>query len=187
MLAIVPAKGLAQAKTRLAPLLAPVQRAELAAAMLASVLAACREASAVHATLVVTPDPELAPEEETLVDDGRGHAPAIARALADARAARGALVVMADLPLVRAEALDRLAGAARPVALAPARDGGLNALALRRPDAVEPVFGAPGSAALTAERARAAGFAPAVVDDPRLAFDVDRAADLALLATLVAA
>jgi 2-phospho-L-lactate guanylyltransferase (CobY/MobA/RfbA family) len=85
---------------------------------------------------------------------------------------------MADCPLVTAEALDRLAAAAEPVALAPAQDGGLNALAVREPNAFEPAFGVEGAAAETAARAEAAGLEPAVVADPALAFDVDRPADV---------
>jgi 2-phospho-L-lactate guanylyltransferase (CobY/MobA/RfbA family) len=99
-------------------------------------------------------------------------------ALADRRAANGALVVMADCPFATGGSLDRLARAAAPVALVPALDGGLNALALSSPDLFQPVFGVPDAAARTIENARAAGIEPAVVDEPLLAFDVDRPSDL---------
>jgi 2-phospho-L-lactate guanylyltransferase (CobY/MobA/RfbA family) len=148
--------------------------------MLERVLAACESSPAIKRTLLVTPNPDLAPATvETLVDGGTGHADAIAQALADPRAAEGALVVMADCPRVTAEALDELAAAARPVALAPADDGGVNALALRAPDLFAPAFGVPDAAAVTIARARAAGIEPDVRDDPRLALDVDRPEDLA--------
>ena len=187
VLAIVPVKGLDGAKTRLAPLLRPDERAALVRRMLADVLAACEASEAVRATLVVTPQPELAPEGvDVLVDSGEGHAPALAAALRDPRAAGGVLVVMADCALATPDALDRLADAARPVALAPAQDGGLNALVLRDPAAFEPVFGVPQAAALTAERARAAGFEPAVLDEPSLALDVDEPGDLRNLPRLEA-
>ncbi len=179
MLAIVPVKGLNGAKTRLAPLLSPTERAELVRGMLAAVLAACAESDSVTSTLVVTPEPELAPAGvEVLVDSGHGHAAAVASALADGRATNGALVLMGDCPLATGAALDRLARAAAPVALVPALDGGLNALALSRSGLFEPVFGVPDAAARTVERARAAGIEPALVDEPLLAFDVDRPADL---------
>jgi len=179
VLAIVPVKSLNGAKTRLTPLLTPDERAELVRAMLAAVLAACAESEAVTSTLVVTPEPGLAPAGvEVLVDSGDGHAAAVASALADSRAANGALVVMADCPLATGGSLDRLATVAAPVALVPALDGGLNALTLSSPGLFEPSFGVPGAAARTVARARAAGIEPAVLDEPLLAFDVDRPADL---------
>jgi 2-phospho-L-lactate/phosphoenolpyruvate guanylyltransferase len=179
VLAIVPVKGLNGAKTRLVPLLSPDERAELVRGMLAAVLTACAESESVLSTLVVTPEPELAPVGiEVLQDSGHGHAAAVASALADRRAANGALVVMADCPLATGGSLDRLARAAAPVALVPALDGGLNALALSSPSLFEPVFGVPDAALRTVERVRVAGIEPAVVDEPLLAFDVDRPSDL---------
>ena len=178
MLAIVPVRA-RDGKNRLDGFLSADERTRLVEAMLADVLAACDAARAVDSTLVVTPDGDLVPSGvEVLADAGVGHAEAIARALADPRARSGALVVMGDCPLARPEALDRLVAAARPVALAPASDGGLNALALARPGAIEPAFGFPDGAAATAERARAAGLDPAVIDDPSLAFDVDNPPDV---------
>lgn len=180
MLAIVPVKGLDGAKTRLAPLLAEPERARLVVEMLDRVLAACREADAIARTLLVTPDPALRRDGvDVLLDAGTGHADAVALALADPRAAGGALVVMADCPLATGEALDALAAAARPLALVPSRDGGVNALALRAVDAFRPRFGVP--AETTAAEARAAGLEPAVLDEPLLALDVDRPEDYELL------
>jgi 2-phospho-L-lactate guanylyltransferase len=181
VLAIVPVKGLEDAKSRLAPLLGPDERAALVGRMLADVLAACEGSEAVVRTLVVTPEPGVMPVPagvELLADAGEGHAAAVALALADPRSREGALVVMADCALATPEALDRLAAAARPVALAPALNGGLNALAVRDPEAFEPVFGLPRGAELTVARARAAGLEPAVLDIPELAFDVDEPGDL---------
>ena len=60
MLAIVPVKGLDGAKTRLAPALAPDERARLVVDMLDRVLAACEASTAITRTLLVTPEPELA-------------------------------------------------------------------------------------------------------------------------------
>jgi 2-phospho-L-lactate guanylyltransferase len=187
VLAIVPVKGLDGAKSRLAPRLDPDERRGLVLRMLGDVLAACEAADSVEGTLVVTPEPGSAPDGfDVLVDVGEGHAAAIASALRDPRAAGGALVVMADLPLLTPDALDRLAAFAHPVALAPASDGGLNALAIRSPQAFEPAFGVPDAAAITAARARAVGLAPTVVDDPVLAHDVDTPCDLRTLASQTA-
>lgn len=178
MLAIVPANSPRSAKSRLAGLLTPNERAGLARAMLADVLAACARARSVEEVLVVTPDPALAPAGvRVLRDKGLGHAVAISAALAS-RGGGDAVVIMADCPLVTPAAIDALAAAARPVALYPAADGGTNALALRPVGAVEPAFGVPDGAAVLVERARALGLVAAVVDDPLAALDVDTPDDL---------
>ena len=178
MLAIVPVKGRG-GKSRLDGFLSPDERARLVLAMLADVLAACADASEISAILVVTPDPSVVSDRaEILTDAGIGHADAIRHAIADPRARSGALVVMGDCPLASAAALDRLARAARPVAVAPAHDGGLNALALRDARSLEPAFGVPDAAARTLERARAVGLEAAVLDDSGLAFDIDNPPDV---------
>jgi 2-phospho-L-lactate guanylyltransferase len=176
VLAVVPVKGRDGAKTRLAPLLQPEERTRLVLGMLERVLEACAGAESITRTLLVTPDPGFAPRGVELLNDaGTGHADAIALALRDERARAGALVVMADCPLVRPESLDALAAAARPLALAPSRDGGVNALALQAVNGFVPPFGVPVEETIGA--ARAAGLEPTVVDDPLLALDVDRPED----------
>jgi 2-phospho-L-lactate guanylyltransferase len=187
VLAIVPVKSLAAAKSRLAPALAPDVRAELVIRMLDAVVAACRNASAITDVLVVTPEPALARRAELLVDEGTGHGPALALALRDPRAREGALVVMADCPLATSDAVDRLAAAADPLALVASRDGGTNALALADPALLVPVFDVPGSLALTTVRARSSGIEPVILDEPSLAFDVDSPADLGQVPGLLAA
>jgi len=187
VLAIVPVQRLERAKSRLAPALGDEARAALVVGMLDVVLEACRTAASVDAVLIVTPDVGLARGAEVLRDDGVGHAAALASALADPRAAGGALIVMADCPLATAASLDALVAAARPVALVAGEDGGLNALALADPALLRPVFGVPDAAALTVARARAAGIEPVVLADPALAFDVDLPADLARVPELRAA
>lgn len=187
MLAVVPVKGLEGAKSRLAPALSPAARADLVARMLERVLAACDEAASVDDLLVVTPQPELAPGRDVVVDEGLGQGPAVALGLRDPRARDGVLVVMADCPLVTAAALDRLVAAARPLALVPAADGGTNALALSDPGLLEPAFGVAGSATVTVARAHAAGIEPAVLAEATLAFDLDRPADLVRARELLAA
>ncbi len=178
MLAVVPVKG-RDGKSRLDGFLSPDERARLVEAMLADVLAACVGATEVSAILVVTPDPTIAPDgADVLADPGVGHADAIRRGLSDRRARAGALVVMGDCPLASAASLDRLASAAQPIAVAPASDGGVNALALREIGVIEPAFAVPNAAARTVERARAAGIEAAVLDDAALAFDVDNPSDV---------
>jgi 2-phospho-L-lactate guanylyltransferase len=178
VLAVVPVKGRDGAKTRLAPLLQPEERTRLVLGMLERVLDACAGAGSITGTLLVTPDLGFAPGGvELLRDAGTGHSDAIALALRDERARGGVLVVMADCPLVRPESLDALAAAARPLALAlaPSRDGGVNALALQAVNGFIPPFGVPVEETIGA--ARAAGLETAVVNDPLLALDVDRPED----------
>jgi 2-phospho-L-lactate guanylyltransferase len=183
VLAVVPVKGLDGAKSRLAPVLSAEERGRLVLDMLERVLAACAATAAITRTLLVTPEPGLSQDGvELLVDGGTGHADAIALALADPRAQAGALVVMGDCPLAAPESLDALVAAAQPLSLAPSRDGGVNALALRDPNLLAPAFGRP--VAATIARARAVGVEPVVVDDPLLALDVDRPEDLELLLAL---
>jgi 2-phospho-L-lactate guanylyltransferase len=177
VLAIVPVNSPLGAKRRLESVLAWDERAELVAVMLADVLDACRGARLVRDILVVTPETALAPPDvDVLPDPGRGHAGAVTLGLAHAPES-GAIVVMADCPLVTPDGLDRLAGAAKPIALAPAQDGGTNALALCPADAVEPAFGLPSGAAVVLERARDAGLRAHVVEDERIALDVDTPED----------
>jgi 2-phospho-L-lactate/phosphoenolpyruvate guanylyltransferase len=178
VLAIVPADSPQSAKRRLASLYPAQLRAGLIEAMLADVVAACKEARSVEDILVVTPDARLVPAGiDVLVDAGKGHANAVSEALARCTG-DGALVVMADCPLVRPETLDLLCDSARPAALAPAQDGGTNALALRPHDVLEPAFGLRGGAAIVSERAERHGVPLAVIDDPFLALDVDRPEDV---------
>jgi 2-phospho-L-lactate guanylyltransferase len=177
VLAIVPVNAPAGAKRRLAPILTAKERTALVRAMLEDVLEACRLAASIEQTLVVTPAPDVVAHSHVLRDPGRGHAVAVGLALREAPP-EGAVVVMADCPLVTPGSIDRLARAARPIALCPAQDGGTNALALCPPDAVVPAFGVPESAAVTIRLAREAGFQAAVVDDPLVALDVDTPDDL---------
>lgn len=178
MLAIVPVNAHESAKRRLASVLPLPERIALVRAMLADVVSACESAEAITEVLVVTPDPLAVPNTvRVLVDDGLGHAEAIRSALAQAPA-EGAVVVMADCPLVRPETLDRLARSARPIALCAARDGGTNALALRPAHVIEPAFGIRNGAAVNLARAHAAGFEATLINDVRLASDVDTPSDL---------
>jgi 2-phospho-L-lactate/phosphoenolpyruvate guanylyltransferase len=127
----------------------------------------------------VTPDPGIERDGvDVRIDEGTGHADAVRLALADRRARNGAIVVMADCPLVTPESLDALIDAARPLALVPARDGGVNALALTDVGAFSPTFGVPAEEMVRA--ARAAGLEPVIVHDERLRLDVDQPEDLAL-------
>ncbi len=182
---IVPVKSLGEAKSRLAAVFGPRQRAELVLAMLEDVLSAARAAHD-GPLLLVTPDEEYAPAArragaELIADAGGGYNAAVAQALAaaGAREAGAALLLPADQsraqpPDLRSaiEALEEHA-----VVVAPSRDGGTGLLGLRPPDAIAPAFGV-GSAARHRALGEAAGLAVAWLELPSLRDDVDEAGDL---------
>jgi 2-phospho-L-lactate guanylyltransferase len=168
---VVPFRG-PDAKRRLRPM-GDRERAELALAMLADVLAACL---AVGPTSLVTADEaavELAEElgATPVEDPGAGQGEAVAAGLGSGPT----LVVNADLPCATPADLRRLASAAPPggIALVEAEDGTTNALALSSPDLFAPVYG-PGSA----RRFRELAAETVSVALPNLARDVDTLGDL---------
>ena len=181
---LVPLKALAEAKGRLAPSLAPLQRRLLAIAMFEDVVAALQAVPALQAPVVVSPDREVWRRSEAMgcrvVEEPPG-AQDLNRALATAAAAVGTddrlLVVAADLPLASAAGLERVLETAAPVVVVPSHDGGgTNVLAWRDPASFAPSFG-PDSAA------RHLAVPGAVrVDDPGLSLDVDTAEDLRAVA-----
>jgi 2-phospho-L-lactate guanylyltransferase len=143
---VVPFRG-PGGKQRLAPL-PDRERAALAQAMLADVLAAC---AGVGPTLVVTPREARKTATEAgatdlVADTGGGQGAAVAAGLAGL-ADEPVLVVNADLPCATAADLDTLVAElpAAGLALVEAADGTTNALALASPQLYRPVYG-PGSA-----------------------------------------
>ncbi|HWH15128.1 MAG TPA: 2-phospho-L-lactate guanylyltransferase [Miltoncostaeaceae bacterium] len=192
--AVIPVKPLGRALGRLAAVLAPAERRDLQAAMLADLLDACRGCAALDALLVVTSDPaagqlaagfgaRLLPDHAP--PQGMNAAVAIGRADA-ARQGRRALVLTADLPLTRPEDLAAIVAAAPAVAggvvLVPSRDGtGTNALLLDPAEAMPTRLG-PDSRAQHAALARERGLVLTELALPRIALDVDTPADLAPIA-----
>lgn len=162
-------------------------RTEFAHAMLVDVLEA---ATAVGPTVLVTEGEavrarEIAEELGVFVvdDPGRGQAEAVLAGLT-AIDEGPVLIVNADLPALRPRDLLALLGAMPPdgIAIAAARDGTTNALALSRPALFAPLYG-PGSAARFRQHAEALG-APVVEPFiPALAADVDTVAQLTHLAS----
>lgn len=187
--AVVVARLGPTAKSRLAPLLGPEERALLAHAMLADVLDAVRGMDlpviAVVAGVAEPPDARCA---AVLPDPGGGMNTAVAAGVQAARAAGAerVLVLPGDVPLATAEELGALLAAAdqapRAVAVARDRHGtGTNGLLLGPPDLIDPAFG-PASAMRHVQAARAIGAVATCVDRPGLALDIDTPEDLPLLA-----
>jgi 2-phospho-L-lactate guanylyltransferase len=196
--AVLPVKSFARAKQRLHDAIAGDDRAELAEAMVADVLAALAAVPEIDEVVVVTAEPRAAQAAEragaaVVTDpDERGQSAATSLGIdtALARGAERALLVPGDCPAVDPQEVSRLlarAPAEPSVVIVPDRHGsGTNALLLTPPAAVGPSFGA-GSFARHAARASAAGATVKVCDLPSLGLDVDTPDDLAALRTALAA
>jgi len=182
---VIPHRGLAASKTRLAAVLEPEARERLAGELLARVLRVSGETG--HQVVVISPDADLAVPVQAAgarLDVQRGMG--LNRGLEQARAAALAdgiellVVLHGDLPNLRADEVMALREAATGagVAIAPDRNGtGTNGLALQPPDAIGFHFG-PGSLAAHLADARAQAIEPMLVTRPGLAFDLDTPADL---------
>jgi 2-phospho-L-lactate guanylyltransferase len=184
---IVPHRGLEHAKTRLAAVLDPDQRADLAERLLRHVLEVAVEAGS--EVVVISPDPALEPlvsgaGARLSVQRGVGLNAGLTQARAEA-VAEGVTVLAVlhgDLPaLTGPDVVALLAGVADPgprVAIAPdAAEAGTNGLALSPPDVIGFAFGA-GSLEAHKRAAKRAGAWITLVRRPGLAFDIDTPADL---------
>lgn len=184
---IVPHRGLAAAKSRLAPVLDDDEREALARRLLERVLGVAHEACG--DVVVITPSESLEPlvaaaGARLVVQRGMGLNAGLDQARREALGdgVTTLLVLHGDLPNLGTDdvaALLDVIPEAGGVAIAPDRAGtGTNGLALRPPDAIGFRFGA-GSFAAHRSEAEAAGLACVEVDRPGLAFDLDTPADLA--------
>jgi 2-phospho-L-lactate guanylyltransferase len=194
--AVLPVKRFGNAKQRLGLALEAGERRELAAAMVADVLAALGAVDAIGAVIVVTAEPAAAEAAvragATVVHDPdeHGQSAAAARGIAalDAGVER-VLLVPGDCPALDPGEVGALL--ARPtvepgVVIVPDRHGsGTNALLLNPPRALAPSFG-PGSFARHAATARAAGVHVGVAELHSLGLDVDTPDDLATLGEALA-
>lgn len=189
--ALVPVKPFDSAKSRLAGALSDEARHKLARDLLENTLAVLKRAAKLAGVAVVSRDPEVARmaldrgalilnEASTALDaivDGA------LEALAD-RGTKSALVVLADLPDLCVEDVERMLdlGERAPVVIAPdAQDEGTNALFLSPPTRMPTCFGRRWSFRAHVERAGALGLEAAILRAPSLAFDLDSTDDLAKL------
>lgn len=177
---LVPVKRLDDAKSRLSAVLDPAARASLMQELLAHVLAVLEEAD-VGPVTIISQDPVTANGVPRFDDGGAAWNDALAAA-AHAVVSEDAVVVLAaDLPRLTAEDVRALVAATpgRGIAIARARDGGTNGIAMRPPGALATHFGEGGSAAVHERAAFLAGYDAILLDLPGLAFDVDTPEDLA--------
>ncbi|WP_309117758.1 2-phospho-L-lactate guanylyltransferase [Saccharothrix sp.] len=187
---VVPVKGLARAKTRLADVAVdPVERAALALAFALDTLSAATLAAGVRQVLVVTSDPAVVEEVaalgvESTPDPGAGLNPAV-QAGADVLRRRDPTatigVLHADLPALRPTELSSAITAARGRrAFCADRPGTGTTLLLTTPGgALNPRLGV-GSA----QAHEATGAVPLTGAWPSLRSDVDTGEDLAHATTL---
>jgi 2-phospho-L-lactate/phosphoenolpyruvate guanylyltransferase len=181
---VLPVKSLSDSKTRLSPVLTPLERGALTLAMLEDVMDVTQAMSGWE-TWVVTPDEsvlEIALSRS--VHAVREEKPTLTSAIrqveeeATDRGVSVLAVLLPDTPLVTPDAL---AGALRtlgPVVLAPATDEtGTNLLVRRPPTAIRARFGTD-SYRKHLEAAASADLPTAVVEAPELAFDLDVPGDI---------
>jgi len=206
VVAVVPVKGLANAKSRLAPRLASEERTRLVLRLLDNVLSAIQHSASIEHCLVVSPDPVVLEHASArgmvALDEGSRERPPfdpparggkddvsynraleLAREAAMARWNPAALLVLAaDLPWIgAADVADLVALGAQPgtVVIAPDRHGvGTNALLLRPPAAIPFRFG-PDSHQRHCQEALARGLRVQFYRDSGTAMDVDLPDDLA--------
>jgi 2-phospho-L-lactate guanylyltransferase len=184
--ALVPAKGLDQAKGRLSAILTDTERRSLALAMLEDVVRAISAVPAIESVTVVSPDEdvlraarglgaEAVPEPQT----ARGINQALAYAAARLPTGDGVLVVLADVPSVHPGDLAEVIGQLpeRGAVICPSEDRGTSALALRPRDVLPFRFGDKSFQAHKREAA-ARGVPHKVVRLQSLANDIDGPDDL---------
>lgn len=176
---VVPVKAFSRAKARLAEVLTPAQRAELARSMATTVV----RAAGTLPVVVVCDDDDVRSWAtdlgvEVLWTPGLGLNGAVAAGLAHvaARGVERVVVAHADLPL--ATDLGWVADGEADVTIVPDRHGdGTNVIALPSTAAFEFAYGAGSCAAHSAEAERL-GLSLRVVHHDELGWDVDRPEDL---------
>ena len=186
--AVLPVKSFGRAKQRLGAAVGQPDRAELAAGMVADVLAALDTVHGLDELVVVTAEPRAAAAAgaagahvvHDAAETGQSDAAALGIAAAVARGAERVLLVPGDCPALDpaevAELLTRFGDAG--VVIVPDRHGsGTNALLLTPAGAIPPAFG-PGSFARHAALGAAAGATVRVAHAPSLELDVDTPGDL---------
>ena len=190
-MALIPLKPPTEAKARLAGLLSPDERADLSRVTFLTVADALLGAGVpfVVLTPLAVAAADLTVGECTVIEEQpsiRGLNAQLQVALNGATFAEAdsVLILHADLPLATPNAVRLLVGAARKdigrVTMVKSADGGTNAMILPLPRPFALHYGS-GSFALHEVAARAAGLGVYVHRSPRLALDLDTAADVRTL------
>ena len=192
--ALLPFKGAAGAKRRLAPVLSEAEREGLVLAMVRDVLDALTACTSLAGVLVVSRDAtaaRLAGEfgADVCADSADDLSGAVREASAYVEAeyaASGTLFVPGDVPLIQAADVDAvLAGHERVTLVPDARDIGTNAAASSPPNAFEYLFDGKSFKPHIAS-ARRVGIEARVVRRAAFGLDVDTITELAEVASLAA-
>ncbi|HEV2551304.1 MAG TPA: 2-phospho-L-lactate guanylyltransferase [Stellaceae bacterium] len=185
---LIPCKPLREGKSRLASVLSAAARQKLCADLLRNSLRLALILQPAARVRVVTPDPDAhdiakAQGVATIEDRGVGLNAAVRRGLdailATAGADAAALILPIDLAFATADSVARAFSGTADVVLAPdAERRGTNLLFLRR-RALSVFALAFGRSSFAAHRdgATRAGLSLEILDDPRLAFDLDEPDD----------
>jgi 2-phospho-L-lactate/phosphoenolpyruvate guanylyltransferase len=190
--ALIPVKGLRNAKQRLSSLLDAAQRETFAEMMFRDVLRQVAQARGLTDAYVVTGDRKVAEIALSLgakvirekAERGETDAVDFARAELAKTGCEAILIVPGDLPLIRSEEIEQLlaqvsGGAIAPFALlVPSHDRmGTNALLLAPPDIIKLRFGYDSFNYHMGQLA-ARGLPLRILDNERIALDIDEPSDL---------
>lgn len=185
---LIPCKPLREGKSRLAGVLPPAERQRLCADLLENTLNLALALQSTAGVRVVTPDPEASEIAQargvaTINDGGIGLNAAVRRGLDAVLGTTGngsaALILPIDLPIATADVVGRAFNGTAQVVIAPdAERRGTNLLCLSYPAlSVFPLAFGPSSFAAHRDGAIRAGLSVEILDDHRLAFDLDEPED----------
>jgi 2-phospho-L-lactate guanylyltransferase len=150
--AIVPLNILRKSKARLSPMLKPAEREQLTVAMLKDVLLVLKRSRQVGSVTVVSADKNARSISRRFGANflwegkrrGLNKGLKLAISNSERRGASSVLVIHSDLPLLKPREIDEFLekSQAYSVSLTPSKDGaGTNALLMRPPRVIRPVFG----------------------------------------------
>ncbi len=191
VLALIPVKSLATAKSRLAVALGPDERRTLVVAMLERVVAECAACPQIGEIWIVTPDAGIAAIARmhgvsAIIQPEAGLNGSLSAGIEAARSAKAGriLILPADIPLLHRSEIERIVDTASGgcgSAVAPCHKGsGTNALLFPANAPFEPQFGED-SFRRHFRQLAALGLLPRVLYLPGIAADIDEPDDLAML------
>ncbi|MBT3331373.1 MAG: 2-phospho-L-lactate guanylyltransferase [Rhodospirillaceae bacterium] len=187
----MPIKGFSSPKQRLADVLSPEERSQLAEHMLRDVLNAL---GALDGVVVISSDEKVLNEARwqgvrVMSERGAGGYSAAVAQAGQTLAGEGIAAMMhvpGDVPLITPDEVGQIANAqisAPGACVVPSRDrDGTNCLALWPPDLLQPAFG-PDSFNRHCQMLRDHGVEPTILELAGFALDIDTAADLRLFCT----
>ena len=191
--AVVPVKGLDDAKKRLANYLGPTDRGRLVRAMLADVLGALHQSDLFEEVMVISPDESVARDAREknarfVLQTGTGLNSGVRQAVRSVwhKQVSSMTIILADLPLLEPRDLEELVHISKAVprvVLVPSSKGGTNVMLRAPPNIIESSYGR-WSYGKHLRHAQNKGVPAYSVSHPRISFDVDTIDDLRKLRLL---